>query len=52
MIATIVFYCTLGCMAAQVNYEVDWRKEHGGNTHNANRNSNVVHAEAEVVRYK
>jgi len=25
-IAKIVFYCTIGCMAAQVNHEIDYRK--------------------------
>eukprot|EP01041_Mallomonas_annulata_P010827 gene10828-22587_t len=28
LIARIVFYCTMGCMAAQVNFELDYRKVH------------------------
>jgi len=26
LLANIIFYCTIGCMAAQVNYEVSYRK--------------------------
>lgn len=54
VIAQIVFYSTVGCMAAQVNYEVDYRRATRGAYASIPTGEiipdQVIYGQAEVVK--
>lgn len=45
VIADLVFYSTLGCMAAQVNYEIDYQRG------NSTEERHPIMGEANVIKY-